>query len=305
MGNATCCQGDHPDSHLEVDASVARPRKAAMAGIESSELEAGLTIRGVGLKEAISLQSALRGYLARRMISSLVSAFKPERDDIREDLKEIPSELKKLRSSLLRKLDRVTKDLSRFDGIEEYEPVLFKDGSVYSGSWSKESKRHGFGAQYWPNGKFYEGGWEDDAFSGKGLLITEKDDVYIGDFKKGKFHGNGHLRSADGSSYEGDWVSGIKHGNGKETKADNFFYEGGFKDGLYHGQGEGVWPNSNKYQGSWKSGKKEGEGIMTWTDREYQGSWVNDLQDGEGVLIDGKFRKKGEWNKGRRVRWLK
>lgn len=307
MGNTTCCQGEHPDSNLEVDASVSvKPTRKGLGVF--AELEAGLTIRGVGLKEAILLQAALRGYLARRFIASFANQFKVEREDVAEEIAEIPNDLIKLTKSVLAKADAFTRDSTDNHDNFEYGPVLFKDGSVYKGTWSKDSKRSGFGVQYWLNGTFYEGGWDDDSFSGKGRLVYENKNVYVGEFNSGKPNGKGKLTSPDGSYYTGGWIGGLKHGKGKERNANGWTYDGEYKNGMMDGFGlyEIQYEHeTHTYEGDWKANKKSGVGKMVWNEhKEYNGQWADNLQHGEGYLTDGKMSKKGEWNCGRRVKWL-
>ena len=46
--------------------------------------------------------------------------------------------------------------------------------------------------------------------------------------------------------------------------------------------------------------------MFTWPDgRMYDGQWFNGKQHGEGIYLTSKGEKKrGEWNEGKRVRWI-
>lgn len=277
-----------------------------MAGVEG-EFERGVTVRGIDLKESILLQAALRGYLARRLISKHLKSLTPSRDDIVTELNEIPAKLVKLTKSILANAGPFTRtETADSHDTFTFGPVQFTDDSVYQGSWSRDSKRCGFGVQYWPNGKYYEGEWQNDLFSGKGRLVYENKDLFEGDFTGGLPNGKGKLIGADGSSYSGDWANGLKHGKGKEVSANGDTYNGQFNNGQIEGRGVfTLHDKSNSYEGQWKGGKKHGEGKMTWDDNKtYTGGWRNNLQHGEGTLTDGSMTRRGEWNSGRRVKWL-
>lgn len=59
--------------------------------------------------------------------------------------------------------------------------------------------------------------------------------------------------------------------------------------------------NKNTYQGAWKNNKKHGEGVYKWADGSvYSGSWKRDLHDGYGKMVwpDGS-KYKGDWRKGK------
>jgi hypothetical protein len=308
MGNATCCESANPDATLEVDATNAfRPTKKAMAGFDD-QLGGSITLRGFGLKEAIMLQAALRGYLSRRMMKTRARTFKPTRDDLTEELLEdIPEKLLKLTRSVLKSFGQFEDPTqSTPSGMHQLGPLMFSDGSVYKGAWSTESKRHGSGVQYWPNGQLYEGWWEDDEFSGQGRLIEASKDVYSGTFKSGKRHGKGILTLASGATYNGGWKAGLKHGEGEEKFEDGSTYKGTYQDNLRQGRGLFIWPDSKRrYDGEWVAGEKHGAGHMIWEDKkEYEGSWEHNTQHGEGYWTDGDLKKKGEWNHGRRLKWL-
>ena len=55
----------------------------------------------------------------------------------------------------------------------------------------------------------YEGSYEYDQKSGRGIYKWASGNVYEGDFHNDERHGKGRMVWTDGSEYEGDWVRGI------------------------------------------------------------------------------------------------
>ena len=41
-----------------------------------------------------------------------------------------------------------------------YGKYTHADGTIYEGAWC-EDKQHGFGIEYWPDGAYYKGSFED------------------------------------------------------------------------------------------------------------------------------------------------
>jgi hypothetical protein len=302
MGNTTCCAGESEGTNIGEVVASNRPLKKAMAGL-NADLEAGLTIRGVGLKEAILLQAALRGYLSRRMVGS-ARPFKPTRDDIKDLSLEVPAEFVRHANDVLSQVGDIDKQ-SLNEGTE-FGPVLFTDDSIYVGAWSHSNQRSGFGIQYWPSHRFYKGFWEDDKPSGEGVEFYEDGSAYKGQFQDGVKEGEGTLMTQDGGRYSGSWKKGKKQGNGMEIFADKSTYSGEYNNNAIEGHGVFTWANkTHVYEGEWKAGEKHGHGLMKWEDgKSYEGNWSHNKQHGEGVLTDGSLQKKGEWNAGRRTKWL-
>lgn len=59
-------------------------------------------------------------------------------------------------------------------------PIEFHDGTIYSGSWSYNGKKHGYGIFIKPDGSKYEGYWNDDRIHGKGRFIDKLGNYYEG-----------------------------------------------------------------------------------------------------------------------------
>jgi hypothetical protein len=74
------------------------------------------------------------------------------------------------------------------------------------------------------------------------------------------------------------------------------------------GNGKFKWPDGRVYMGEYKNDKKDGYGEFEWADgRKYKGNWKNGKQHGEGEFFpsNGKNWKKGIWENGKRIKWIK
>jgi hypothetical protein len=71
-------------------------------------------------------------------------------------------------------------ELNSFKHIFERPPILFKNNTVYKGSWSYLGKRQGYGEYIDYDGLKYTGFWLDDKMHGSGRLIFDKTDYYEG-----------------------------------------------------------------------------------------------------------------------------
>ena len=66
-------------------------------------------------------------------------------------------------------------------------------------------------------------------------------------------------------------------------------------------------PVGRVYEGEYKDDKRNGYGIFYWPDgRIYKGYWKEGKQDGIGEFFNPKKNKwkKGEWEKGKRIKWI-
>lgn len=77
---------------------------------------------------------------------------------------------------------------------------------------------------------------------------------------------------------------------------------------MRHGKGKMVYSEEKVYEGEWKEDKMDGFGVMNSKGKVYEGEFKDGKMHGVGVLYpngkDGKG-KKGEWENGKRVKWLK
>ena len=99
----------------------------------------------------------------------------------------------------------------------------------------------------------YDGTFRDNAFHGKGTLVTECYE-YSGNFKANEFSGEGRLKMLGGSSerYVGNFEKNRYDGEGL-IKTSEFTYIGDFKKGKKEGFGTGRCLTSGlTFQGQWK-----------------------------------------------------
>ena len=207
--------------------------------------------------------------------------------------------------------------------------LIWPNGAKYTG-YFQNNMQNIKGKIYHADGDIYEGEWLDDKANGEGKYIR-KGLIYEGQWKNDRQNGHGIEKLDDGSYYEGDFVNGKKEGKGKYVWADGSSYIGEFKDNAFNGKGKYIWDNRREYDGDWVKGKMEGKGIFKWPDgRRFEGNYVNDkkegygeyffsdgkifkgmwkngLQNGEGEMYDPKKNKtkKGIWEDGKIVRWIK
>lgn len=62
----------------------------------------------------------------------------------------------------------------------EMQAILFRDDTIYKGSWNQNFKQHGYGEYVKPEGSKYIGFWEDGKISGLGRYIEKKGNYYEG-----------------------------------------------------------------------------------------------------------------------------
>ena len=67
---------------------------------------------------------------------------------------------------------------------------------------------HGYGRLVWPNGRSYEGEFENDVKNGKGTYQWADGQVYTGEWLNGKQHGQGMHTALNGQTRVGIWQSG-------------------------------------------------------------------------------------------------
>ncbi len=74
------------------------------------------------------------------------------------------------------------------------EEIVFEDGTVYRGQIKsvhespgrsismilRNTIRHGYGMQVWPDGAKYEGYWRDNVAEGRGMFYHVDGDIYDG-----------------------------------------------------------------------------------------------------------------------------
>lgn len=240
----------------------------------------------------------------------------------------------------------------RVKEVSIYSPKRLADGSIYIGEWTVlptgfcrkgrgklYSKDGGYSEGYWldgklhllgrviyPNGDYYEGGFQYGFRSGRGLFqssissysgswdLNDKhgygeerlpgNTIYEGDFQHGVKTGKGTLKWPDGSNYTGDLVRGEIEGTGEYHWPDGRSYKGQWKGGKMHGEGEFLYSPSRTYKGHYENDHKEGYGVYSWDGKVYEGQWADNKMHGEGFLTIEGVRKKCEFREGRKVKDL-
>lgn len=64
-------------------------------------------------------------------------------------------------------------------------------------------RRKGRGVLVWPDGRRYEGGFQDDEFHGEAVMTWHGGRKYAGQYVCGKKHGRGVFTWPDGRRYDG------------------------------------------------------------------------------------------------------
>ena len=169
----------------------------------------------------------------------------------------------------------------------------------------KDGLKIEFGEEFYENGRNkYSGNYEDDKFSGDGILYYEDGAVkYRGTFSEGRYEGIGELHTEDGKVYSGTFEKGQINGSGTVTDGDSVYYEGAFDNGDITGSGRIMYPNGvEHYNGEFKNGLPEGKLIEYYENGtlKYSGMFASGLYNGAGVLYseDGTKLYSGDFERG-------
>eukprot|EP01127_Copromyxa_protea_P017722 TRINITY_DN5448_c1_g1_i1.p1 TRINITY_DN5448_c1_g1~~TRINITY_DN5448_c1_g1_i1.p1 ORF type:complete len:964 (+),score=165.14 TRINITY_DN5448_c1_g1_i1:42-2933(+) len=177
------------------------------------------------------------------------------------------------------------------------EGVLEQYGQIYDGIF-EENIKSGKGVLQYNDGSIYTGDFQNNAPEGDGMLRTQNGDLYTLKWKAGKMHGEGSVLYSNSDYFQGTWVDGaiIK---GTLVRANGDEYIGGFERGLYNGEGK-LCTTQGFYTGNFADGVKHGRG--KWESRTdasfYEGDWLHGKQHGEGVLQDTWGHYTGDFYKG-------
>ena len=88
------------------------------------------------------------------------------------------------------------------------------DGRIYEGEWDN-NKKHGIGKYFWPNGQIYEGEFREDNCTGFGILYYPDGKRFEGTWRDGEKHGKGHYIYPNGSMFYTVYRYGKKAIQGK------------------------------------------------------------------------------------------
>ena len=114
--------------------------------------------------------------------------------------------------------------------------------------------KHGFkrvgNIEYWPDGTFYEGQFDNGLYEGFGRLTFSKSRYYEGEFAKGHFNGEGIFWHGDEYT-KGQFKNSELCGEG-EGKFEHGTYKGGFKVNKFHGKGKLIYKGKT-YEGDFEN----------------------------------------------------
>lgn len=113
--------------------------------------------------------------------------------------------------------------------------IEYSNGNVFEGDVivkNGKKVRHGHGRLTFDDGSYYEGEFDDDSMSGKGIYKWASGAIYEGDFVDGSMHGFGTHRSVNGEVYTGEWIEDKKNGSGEVRYSDGSIYKGTWVDGV-------------------------------------------------------------------------
>jgi hypothetical protein len=318
--NFSCLGGNEPVQKNGIDIKVFTPK---------NELENDSIL--VNENEAVSIQSAARGYIDRKKIKKPLEDIKESNSWVKVEKKyqltEIPIEEIQNEKVTSIEVKLAPLDIVKHDDgvpVQSKPPLKLEDGSVYEGEWNKLGQKHGKGTLITEDGSKSTGIFKNGDLEGPGRIIQSTGLVLEGEFKQGKLNGEGKIKGKHGETFEGNLRNGNLHGFGVETWPDGMKYEGEYNNGQREGkgklvlgdgstyegdffkdkmEGQGVytWKTGNKYTGEWKNSKMNGKGVFQWEDgRKYEGEFKDDLKNGYGKMVwpDGRYHE-GTWLDGK------
>ncbi|ESO96824.1 hypothetical protein LOTGIDRAFT_159568 [Lottia gigantea] len=97
----------------------------------------------------------------------------------------------------------------------------YPDGSIYTGEWNPQNKRHGYGHMKFTDGSQYWGNFENGLCSGCGIMKFKDGSSYAGELKAGKFDGFGIFTRCDNMKFEGEFKEGKIWGLGLVSFSNN------------------------------------------------------------------------------------
>lgn len=233
----------------------------------------------VSENEAVSIQSALRGYTARKDLQKPLFNIKESRcwDNIVQNHSKPERPLSEIQhksvSQAEDKLQPIVVERPN-DGVKVQNlPALkLEDGSIYEGEWDSNGNKHGLGTLFTKDGSKLTGCFKSGLMEGIGRMIASSGLVLQGEFKEGKLNGNGKILRETGATFDGELLNGKIHGKGVEEWPDGTKYEGEYDKGIRHGKGTLSLGDGSVYTGSFKNGKMHGKGTFVWKNgNKYKG----------------------------------
>jgi uncharacterized protein (TIGR02145 family) len=135
-------------------------------------------------------------------------------------------------------------------------------------------------------GRFLNGEYD------QGQLLLSSGGVLNGTLKEKRFSGNGRVQLNDIYSYEGEWVDGSANGKGTLTKRNDFDFTGNFTKNEVTGEGKKTLTNGTVFKGQWQGTIDKGN-VSVQVIGEYSITSPNGLVC-IGVNDGNKFIGKGE-----------
>ena len=202
---------------------------------------------------------------------------------------EIPSTLINLRKRLPKLIvnmhnKNISESLIANFPLYQKDAVIFKNGAIYQGQWSKDVKICGNGIMYLPKESILLEGYfiKNSLISGR-VYLTE-DSYYEGELCQNVFNGYGKYIKNEGE-YEGQFLNGFKNGNGTLRYKNVFIYKGNFKNDLFEGKGYiNFILQKYEYFGNFNKSMFEGEGELKTPNGKYIGCFINSQLEGEGIF---------------------
>ncbi|XP_023024696.1 MORN repeat-containing protein 3 [Leptinotarsa decemlineata] len=141
-------------------------------------------------------------------------------------------------------------------------------------------------------GDKYVGEWRNNKKSGKGVLISNNNEViYEGDFRNNYPHGYGVAAhkipntNVFETKYRGFWKCGKQDATGVRVYVNGGFYIGNWKEGLRDGYGQMWYTDGSYFEGQWSKGVRQGLGVLVYENgNKYDGSWKNSEKHGRGIM---------------------
>ena len=194
-----------------------------------------------------------------------------------------------------------------------YDNGSFANGKLINGEIHSEkyigpiknNQKSGLGKEYLSKDKkiFYEGYFENDKWSGEGILTISKETgleneaKWAGIWKNGMLNGQASYIYGE-TAYDGEWKDNKKDGTGTMLYPSGSLYVGEWVNGEKKA-GRMEYFNGDIYTGEWKNGLRNGDGIYEYHDGfVYTGNWKNGLENGYGELKTYSFIYFGSWNEG-------
>ncbi|CAD8151327.1 unnamed protein product [Paramecium octaurelia] len=174
------------------------------------------------------------------------------------------------------------------DGLKQGVGVYYKQGKyIFEGDW-QQNQKSGRGIELFINGSYYEGQYVNGKPSGMGRFYWSNGEFYEGQWYNGKKNGSGIWKGSKGDSYIGEWKMGVPDGYGVHLWINGDRYEGEFKNCLKEGRGTEKFVNGDTYIGEYLAGKPSGMGEYYWANGAvYKGEFRDSLRHGKGVWKRG------------------